>query len=299
MIDKVVIAAYKHDFWLAEICMASVRYYYPQIPIALVFDFSKGAADFSFAQKHYQIEIIDLPIKKFGWGLSKIEFLFLQKKMRVLVLDADTVFTGYVLDYLKAYTQDFVVSADHHSEPYAQWMSECYFNYHLLQQQDANFSFPGYSFNTGQFIATTGLLNRAHFEDVISWKEYPEIKRPDIFACVDQGILNYVLPKQESAGNISIGKADFLLGIRYPVVAQIAVDDLQRTATRYPSVLHWAGSNTKSLRLMHRNDILRYYRNMKRSKIAILLMELNDLKLYFDFQQERVIQKLKRLFVGR
>ena len=182
MIDKIVIAAYKHDFWLAEICMASVRYYYPQIRIAVVFDFSKGAADFSFAKERYQIEIIDLPIKKFGWGLSKIEYLFLQKKERVLVLDADTVFTGYVLDYLQSYTQDFVVSADPHTEPYAQWMNECYFNYTLLQQQDAGFSFPGYSFNTGQFIATTGLLTRAHFEDVITWKEYPEIKRPDIFA---------------------------------------------------------------------------------------------------------------------
>lgn len=42
MVDKIVIAAYKHDFWLAEICMASVRYYYPQIPIEVVFDFSKG-----------------------------------------------------------------------------------------------------------------------------------------------------------------------------------------------------------------------------------------------------------------
>ncbi|TWI81405.1 nucleotide-diphospho-sugar transferase [Lacibacter cauensis] len=299
MIDKIVIATYKHDFWLAEICMASVRYYYPQIPIAVVFDFSKGEADFSFAKKQYQIEIIDLPIKKFGWGLSKIEYFFLQKKERVLVLDADTVFTGYVLDYLQKFTQDFVVSADPHSEPYAQWMNECYFNYKLLQQQDAGFSFPGYSFNTGQFIATTGLLTRAHFEDVINWKEYPEIKRPDIFACVDQGILNYVLPKQEAAGRISIGKADFLIGIRYPVVDQITLADLQRAGASYPSVLHWAGSETKSLRLMLRNDILRFYRNMGRSKSGILLLELQDMKRYVQFQQQRIMKKLKRLFLGK
>lgn len=299
MIDKIVIAAYKYDYWLAEICMASVRYYYPKIPIAVVFDFSKGAADFSFAKKQYQIEIIDLPIKKFGWGLSKIEYLFLQNKERVLVIDADTVFTGYVLDYLQRYTQDFVVSADSHTEPYAQWMNECYFNYTLLQQQDAGFSFPGYSFNTGQFIATTGLLTRAHFEDVITFKEYPEIKRPDIFACVDQGILNYVLPKQEAAGHISIGKADFLIGIRYPAVAKITLADLQRGGAGYPSVLHWAGSNTKSLRLMLRNDILRFYRNMGRSKSAILLLELQDVKRYVQFQQQRVFNKIKRLIHGQ
>jgi hypothetical protein len=214
MINKIVIAAYKHDFWLAEICMASVRYYYPQMPIAVIFDFSKGAADFSFAKKHYQIEIIDLPIKKFGWGLSKIEYLFKQKRERVLVLDADTVFTGYVIDYLKTYPQDFVVSADYHTEPYAQWMNESYYNYALLQQQDLDFSFPGYSFNTGQFIATTGLLSRSDFDALITWKEYPEIKEPKIFFCVDQGILNYVLPKQEVANRISIGKANFLIGIQ-------------------------------------------------------------------------------------
>lgn len=299
MIDKIVIAAYKHDFWLAEICMASVRYYYPQISIAVVFDFSQGAADFSFARKHYQIEIIDLPIKKFGWGLSKIEYLFLQKRERVLVLDADTVFVGYVLDHLKDYKQDFVISADYHTEPYASWMNECYFNYELLQQWDKDFSFPGYSFNTGQFIATTGILTRDDFEEVINWKDYPEIKKSDIFSCVDQGVLNYVLPKQESFKRISIGKADFLIGIRYPIVNEIKLDDLKRTNAKYHSVLHWAGSNTKALQFMQRNEILRFYRNIGRSKFDILLLEAADINRYFQFQQKRVIKKLKQIFFGK
>lgn len=204
-----------------------------------------------------------------------------------------------MLDYLQTFALDFVVSADPHSDPYAQWMNECYFNYTLLQQQDAGFSFPGYSFNTGQLIAKTGLLTRTDFEDVITLKEYPEIKRTNIFACVDQGILNYVLPKQEGAERISIGKADFLVGIRYPVVAQITLGDLQRTVARYQSVLHWAGRNTKSLRLMQRNDILRFYRNMGRTKAAILLLELQDFKRYCQFQQQRVMKKFNRLFLGK
>jgi len=232
-------------------------------------------------------------------GLSKIEYLCTQKKERVLVLDADTVFIGKVLDYLQCFTQDFVVSADLHREPHAQWMNEYYFNYRLLQQQDSDFTFSGYSFNTGQFIATTGLLSRAHFEDVITWKEYPEIKRPDIFACVDQGILNYMLPKQEAIGNISIGKADFLIGIRYPVIAKITLPDLQHEGNKYPSILHWAGSNTKSLRLMLRKDILRFYRNMGRSKSAILFLELQDVRRYVQFHLERVNKKLIQLLSGR
>ena len=71
-ITKVVVAAYKKDFWLAEICLSSIRYWYPDIPVAIAYDYSKGPIDFSLVKKEYNAEIIDLPIKNFGWGLSRL-----------------------------------------------------------------------------------------------------------------------------------------------------------------------------------------------------------------------------------
>jgi hypothetical protein len=292
-VTKIVIATYKYDFWLAEICMASARYWHPDIPLSIVYDYSKGAIDFSKAQQRFGFEVIDLPIKQFGWGLSKIEYLFQAGHERVLVLDADTILLGPVLDYLAEFEETFVVSADHHTEPYAGWMRQYYYDYKALQELDPGFLFPGYSFNTGQFIATTGVLKRSDFEQLINWKEFPVIFHKPIFSCVDQGILNYLLPLKEQEQQVAIGKANFMMGIRYAAVAEVTVADQQQKRGRN-FILHWAGGgNTKSLRLMQRSDLLRFFRNLNRSFLEIVQLELEDWLRYFGFQKKRVLRKVK------
>ena len=297
-VSKIVVAAYKHDYWLAEICMSSIRYWHPEIPIALLYDFSCGAVDFSRAQQRYGFEVIDLPIKKFGWGLSKIEYLFHPGNERVLVLDADTILLGPVLDYLNTFEDDFIVSADEHAEPYAAWMGKYYYDYTVLQTIDAGFQFPGYSFNTGQFVATTGIVNREDFAKLIEWKNFPTLLQKQVFACADQGILNYVLPLKEQEGLLTIGKANFMMGIRYDAVEKVTVDDQQQKRGRH-FVLHWAGGgNTKSLRFMQRNDLLRFYRNLDHSFFDILQLELDDWLRYLGFQKKRVTRKFNYYLNG-
>ncbi|MEJ8842213.1 hypothetical protein WG954_07450 [Lacibacter sp. H375] len=297
-VSKVVIASYKYDFWLAEICMASVRYWYPEMPLAIVYDHSKGAVDFTKVKKRYGAEIIELPIKQFGWGLSKIEYLFQPGNEHVLVLDADTVLLGPVLEYLGEFEGDFVVSASKHDEPYALWMKQYYFDYEALQKMDPSFVFPGYSFNTGQFIATTGILQRSDFEQLVTWKEFPQIKHKHIFSCVDQGLLNYLLPLKEQQRQLKIGKADFMMGIRYKEAEEITVAGL-RQKKGIPYILHWAGGgNTKTLQLMKRNDLLRFYRNQQESVLGIFILELEDWCRYAGFQWQRVIRKYKQKMHG-
>ena len=294
-ISKVVVAAYKKDFWLVEICISSIRYWYPDIPVAIVYDYSKGTVDFSHVKREYNAEIIDLPIKNFGWGLSKIEYLFLPTNEKVLILDADTILLGPVIDYLNSFDADFIISADHHAEPYAKWMNECYFDYAALQKFDESFQFPGYSFNTGQFVATTGKLKREDFNRVINWKEFPEILQPSIFSCVDQGILNYVLPLEESKAKITLVKADILMGIRYAAAEKLKVEDLRQKINSSHYILHWAGSNTNSLRFMQRNDLLKFFRNRNKGFLQILNLEKDELVRYCKYQNLRVLNKLKRM----
>jgi hypothetical protein len=297
-VNKIVIATYKHDFWLAEICMASIKYWHPEIPIALLYDFSCGPVDFRKAQQRYGFEVIDLPIKKFGWGLSKIEYLFHHGNERVLVLDADTILLGPVLDYLNSFEDEFIVCADNHTEPDAPWMATYYYDYKALQAMDDRFLFPGYSFNTGQFVATTGIVKREDFNHLIDWKEFPAIIHRQIFACADQGILNYVLPLKEQQGEVSIGRADFMLGIRYAAVKEVTVDDQQQKKGRY-MILHWAGGGTtKTLRFMQRNDLLKFYRNLDHSFFDILQFELEDWVRYLGFQKKRVLRKFNYYWHG-
>lgn len=296
MIEAICIAAYKKDLWLAKICCASIRYWYPDIPIKIIYDYSKGSGNLSYFINTFGATILDLPIKKFGWGLSKIEALLLKHKEKVLILDADTVIIGDIIGYLNSFKEDFVISADFHSTPYTKWMAECYFNFKYLNEQvDTNFKFPGYSFNTGQFVATIGLINRDNFNHLIQWREYPTIRYPNIFACADQGILNYILPKLEAEGIISIGKADFLLGIEYPQVNSISIDDLKNKKISRPYVLHWAGSLTKSASYMQRSDILKfYYGRIKNSSPLKFLIE--DKLRTFSYLKERIVNKLKSFF---
>lgn len=295
MIQRVIIACYKKDYWLTEICCSSIRHWYPDIPVSVIYDYSKGSVDFSKLVNKFGVSVIDLPIKKFGWGLSKIEALFLPERERVLILDSDTVFLGHVIDYLNQFQEDFVVSADWHSEPHAQWMKECYFDMNSLSQIDSQFEFPGYSFNTGQFVATTGLLKRSDFESVIEWHEFPEIKQPKVFACVDQGILNYILPKAEKENQLTIGKADFLMGIRYPDAADVKVGELASKSNPRNKILHWAGCNTSSMAFMQRPDLLKFYRSLNQSIPQQMLSAFDDKARFMRFQKQRITNKLKRM----
>ncbi len=70
-ISKIIVATYKLDYWLAEICISSIRYWYPDIHISIVYDYSRSASNFKNLRKK-EVDVIELPLKKFGWGLSKL-----------------------------------------------------------------------------------------------------------------------------------------------------------------------------------------------------------------------------------
>jgi hypothetical protein len=96
-IDSFYIAASTLDSRYTRICVASVRYFYPEIPIEFLWGWlQRGLAD--ELQKHWNVETADLPIRgDYGWGFVKLEALFAPRNERFLVLDSDTVLAGPVL----------------------------------------------------------------------------------------------------------------------------------------------------------------------------------------------------------
>src|SRR5687767_15243272 len=97
-VDKIFVNTYKYDFHFARLCIASIRYWYPDIPIYLIKDEKEGVFDTTGTEKIWNVKVLDIPRKKFGWGYGKLEVLFSDSKESFLVIDADAVLTGPVID---------------------------------------------------------------------------------------------------------------------------------------------------------------------------------------------------------
>ncbi len=97
-VDCIYIAACARDARLTRICVASIRYFYPDIPIRLLAGdiLQRGLA--SELHSYWGVELVDLPEGDYGWGLVKLEPLFGPPGQSFLVVDVDTAFTGPVLD---------------------------------------------------------------------------------------------------------------------------------------------------------------------------------------------------------
>jgi len=87
MIDCVYIAACARDARLTRICVASIRYFYPDIPIRLLAGdiLQRGLA--SELHRYWGVELVDLPEGDYGWGLVKLEPLFGPPGQSFLVVD--------------------------------------------------------------------------------------------------------------------------------------------------------------------------------------------------------------------
>ncbi|MEP7274282.1 MAG: hypothetical protein ABI882_22500, partial [Acidobacteriota bacterium] len=99
-IDRIVIAGYKFDLRFTQCCVASIRHWYPQIPVSLIKDESHGAYDTEDLEAYWDVDTLPLERRIFSWGTPKLEALFLASGERCLILDSDIVFIGRVLDSL-------------------------------------------------------------------------------------------------------------------------------------------------------------------------------------------------------
>ncbi len=261
-IDKIYIATHKYDLRLTRICVASIRYWYPEIPIYLVKDYFNGDFSTEEVERVWQVKVFETPYRYFGWGMSKLEPVFSEQGSRFLILDSDTVFTGRVLERLEQCTEDFVVNLE--TQP-AQRLKEIYFDLAKLNEYDPQFHFPGTTFNTGQYVATGGMLKREDFEAVNWITSPPSLKYPQIFKNGDQGVLNYVLAKKAEAGQVSIGGIPFM---KYGL-EEIRDFDLSKIAadSPYPFVIHWAGLKQPRIKAMIRSDILLFFEDYYYSRV--------------------------------
>ena len=291
-IERVYIPCCRKDFRLTAICAASIRYWYPEIPILLIKDYSQGTFDTSEIERLCNASLFQTTKREFGWGFSKLEPLFEPAGGRFLVVDSDTVFTGPVLDTLNQCETDFVV--DDETQP-AHEIKRLYFDLDYLRKIDPDFKFSGKTFNSGQWVGTPGLVSREDFCQGLHWGNPPQLKDPSCFMNGDQGIFNYVLSKLAQQETLSLGRIPLMLwAVRD--IEQLDLEQLKDNSP-YRKIIHWAGVKKQRLGAMPRADILRFFEQCYFSSMPLgpLKRRLRSSKNYVVGQTQRAVHKAARL----
>src|SRR4051794_34369679 len=111
-IETIYVFCYRYDVRLARTCVASIRNWYPTIPIFLVKDRHYGDFETRDIERCWQVKVYHTSVESLGWGFGKLDIIIQTKKQRCLLLDADTVMAGPVLDRLNPIDEHFVVAKE-------------------------------------------------------------------------------------------------------------------------------------------------------------------------------------------
>lgn len=273
-IQKIYISCCKTDLHLLKICVASIRFWYPNIPIFLIKDISKGYFNTTEIEKNFNVDILTTQRKKLGWGFPKFEAIFLKNNDRIMTIDSDIVFIGKVIEPLNDFSEDFILHGYKKNNPNEKWVKENYYDFDKIKKIDKHFIFPGFLFNSGQIVTTCGKISYEDFDKFVTWSEPPILKYPEIFSCGDQGLLNYVLAKKYQNKEISIGLSKFMFWRGDKECDDFDLEKI-KDGTGYPYIIHWAGEKPILIKNMERSDILKFYENFYYSKIHLGIFKKN------------------------
>lgn len=261
-LDVIYIAVSAHDARFARICAASVRHFYPDVPVKLLpgGPLEPGLAD--EMARYWNVGMADVPPGDYGWGYVKLEPLFGRDGERFLMLDSDTALAGPVLDAWAETTAPFVVDDELQSEEDTRRL---YYDWRRLRAIDPAAAPPAFVFNSGQWFGTAGVLAREQFAPWIEGVMPPRLRHPECFMPGDQGVLNYLFNSLSQAGVLDVARRKIM---RWPGHGMDGLDAAAIAAKRAPPVvIHWAGMKRASLGEMVGADVLRFFEKLYYARI--------------------------------
>lgn len=263
-IEGVVISCYRLDFALTRLCVSSIRFWYPDIPIWLLKDRQSGDFNTQEMERYWNVQIYPTQQRNQGWGFGKLEVMTALPARRLLFLDSDITFVGPVIDRLEQFDHDFIVDREDFTAPEIEVQ---FFSPDKLKAIDPGFNFPGYGFNGGQIVATTGRITKADFDGLLDWSTR-RVVHAEIFRKGDQGLTNYVVLRKAQAAGLSIHREPFMIWpARTESSKHIQVQQLTAQSP-HQQLIHWAGLGWgNSLDGMPRHDILLHFENLYYSRI--------------------------------
>ncbi len=278
---SIVIFANRRDFFLTKLCVASIRYYYPEVEIYLVKDILNGNFNSNLIEKKFNVKSIRLSKKYFGWGAAKLHFLIENKlsQKKILFLDSDIVFLGKVLNKLLNNNSSFILNPEYFSFPLESLVKKYYVDPDKIKHIFPQYEFPGYFFNVGQMVLTPSYVEESLINLCFDKNKFPYYTRIDSFNTAEQSILNVVLPIVFNNHNIKPGLVDFM---KWSVSffennKNNNADFLIDGNCQY--LLHYAGDvRTRNLAKMKGFKLLSFFKNVHNSY-------LNDFEIqYSNFQ---------------
>jgi lipopolysaccharide biosynthesis glycosyltransferase len=300
MNTSIVIAVNKKDVWFCRICVASIRYYYPHAKIYLLKDELNGKFSTSEIARNWNVELIEYPVKKFGWSAAKIHF-YCDKRFaggKFLVLDSDIVFTGKILDndYVNEFLFDAIVSEETTGDPMSEWFKNTYFDYQRIQRFDPEYTYAGFTFNCGQLFCKGNFLNHALMEPYFDFNAVPAWKQKEVFPLVDQSVLNYLLPKLANEKKLQLSRQNYMIWSETATAKGMSLEEI-KNGNKYPYLIHWAGAlRIPLIGKMTRGDILLFFEKHYYSKIAFGYSKrfMRKAKPYILYCLKSVLKKIKR-----
>ncbi len=261
-IDCVYIAACGRDARLTRICIASIRYFYPEIPIRILAGDTLQKGLDRELKKSWNVDLVDLPEGDYGWGLVKLEPLFFKPGERFLVLDADTVMTGKILERRAKSDASFFV--DDEQLPDADF-KRLYYDWDKMREIDDKVQSARKAFNVGQWFGTAGLVKREEFDRWVDWSFPRKLHYQEYFMGGDQGVMNYVLLQKEAFENVTIERQTIM---RWPGNGMNDLTpDSVKTGTAPALVVHWAGMKKTAVGKMTGGDLLLFFEKFYYTKI--------------------------------
>lgn len=255
-VDCVYVAASERDARFTRTCVASIRYFHPDVPIRILPGERLESALLTELRRHWDVTLAKIGTGAYGWGFVKLEPLFGQSGERFMVVDSDTVFTGPVLDAVRS-KAPFVVDDEVLSESDAHRL---YYDGQKVREIDPAVPDPRGAFNTGQWFGTAGLLSRDDFEPWVDFSFPRRLRYPDRFMGGDQGVLNCVLLKKEANDGLLVERQTIM---RWPGHSLDGLDvESVAARTAPPCVIHWAGMKTVLFRNSAGSDLLLFFERL-------------------------------------
>jgi hypothetical protein len=253
-VDCVYIAASALDARFTRICVASVRHFYPDVPIRLL---AGGRLSSRFAdelRRYWSVGLAEIPAGEYGWGFVKLEPLFGATGERFLVLDSDTVLTGPILRLWNDSDALFLVDEESQTEADTRRL---YYDWQRVREIDPSAREPQFVFNSGQWFGTSGVLTRNDFTPWVEWTMPRKLRYPRSFMPGDQGILNYVFNQKAMLDGMRIDRRRIM---RWPGHGMDGFN-VESVANQLQAalVVHWAGIKTLRQRDMPGVDLLAFF----------------------------------------
>ena len=213
----IVVCVSPGDYLFGKGTCASIRYFMPDTPIAVLVD---GSVDTKTLEKTYQHltvirrENIDDPWLRqhsFGWGITKMLAFFYAPFEYFLYLDSDTVLWGNICNRIDPTAYHYIADTPNHPQEKdisTEEVSTWFFDPEFVENTFPEFPWQQYC---NQFMCPGVFFGSCHTFTLAEYKEILElkIKNPYSLHFGDMGFHNLMVFKKFHENQLKLGFADF------------------------------------------------------------------------------------------